>query len=108
MQISQTFWWFGNHDRFQPFFRYNVKQTLKTDIVAYDEKVILTNGWPLGCVCPNKLVVGKKYLVLTHSKLSRQTLRISTKTVFLGKVKRFKKRIHVRFTGLKWLHLLNL
>uniref|UniRef100_A0A5K3EX33 FZ domain-containing protein n=1 Tax=Mesocestoides corti TaxID=53468 RepID=A0A5K3EX33_MESCO len=90
IRISQTFWWFGKFHRFQPFFRFTVKRTLKTDILEYDDKVILTNSWPSSCVCPNKLVVGKKYLLLTHSRISRQTLRISNKTVFLENPKRYE------------------
>ncbi|KAL5109797.1 hypothetical protein TcWFU_001265 [Taenia crassiceps] len=93
MRISQTFWWFGKFDRFQSFFRFNVKRTLKSDIVEYNEKIILTNAWPSTCPCPDKLVVGKKYLLLTHSRISRQTLRISTESVFLEKPKKYTRLI---------------
>ncbi|VDM17055.1 unnamed protein product [Hydatigera taeniaeformis] len=93
MRISQTFWWFGKSDRFQSFFRFNVKRTLKSDIVEYNDKIILTNAWPSTCACPNKLVVGKKYLLLTHSRISRQSLRISTESVFLEKPKKYMRLI---------------
>ncbi|CDS42664.1 conserved hypothetical protein [Echinococcus multilocularis] len=89
MQISQTFWWFGKFNRFQPFFRFNVKRTLKSDIVEYNDKIILTNAWPGTCACPGKLVVGKMYLLLTQSLVSRQILRISTESVFLEKPKKY-------------------
>ncbi|VDK36168.1 unnamed protein product [Taenia asiatica] len=96
MRISQTFWWFGKFDRFQSFFRFNVKRTLKSDIVEYNDKIILTNAWPSTCACPDKLLVGKKYLLLTHSRMSRQTLRISTESVFLEKPKKYTRLILVR------------
>ncbi|KAM3179688.1 hypothetical protein ACTXT7_000129 [Hymenolepis weldensis] len=93
MRVSQTFWWFGKFDRFQPFFRFNVKLTLKSDIMEYNDKIILTNTWPSTCVCPDKLVVGKRYLLLTHSNVSRQTLRITTESVFLEKPKKYTRLI---------------
>uniref|UniRef100_A0A0X3NWY8 FZ domain-containing protein n=1 Tax=Schistocephalus solidus TaxID=70667 RepID=A0A0X3NWY8_SCHSO len=70
-----------------------VKRTLKTDIQPYDEKVILTYAWPTDCVCPNQLTVGKRYLLLTHSKITRQSFTISTRSVFLNRVKRYTKRL---------------
>ncbi|BHF64963.1 hypothetical protein SprV_0200797200 [Sparganum proliferum] len=93
IRVTQTFWWFGVNNNFQPFIRFQVKRTLKTDIQPYDEKVILTYAWPTDCVCPNELTVGKRYLLLTHSKISRQSLTISTKSVFLNRVKRYTKRL---------------
>ncbi|VUZ40859.1 unnamed protein product, partial [Hymenolepis diminuta] len=45
------------------------------------------------CVCPDKLVVGKRYLLLTHSNVSRQTLRITTESVFLEKPKKYTRLI---------------
>lgn len=95
IRVTQTFWWFGKNNRFQPFLRFHVRRTLKTDIHPYDEKIILTNAWPISCACSNQMAVGKRYLMLTHSRVSRQTLKISTETVFLERAKRYTKRLLV-------------
>ncbi|CAH8532295.1 unnamed protein product [Heterobilharzia americana] len=84
IRISGTLWWFGKNDRFQPLFRFHVLKTFDSDIHPYDEKMILTYSWPLQCICIDEIIVGKKYLMLTHSFKSRQTLHISKNTVFLS------------------------
>ncbi|CAL8089362.1 unnamed protein product [Calicophoron daubneyi] len=93
IRVAQTLWWFGKGDRYQPFFRFHVLETLESDIHPYDDKMILTYSWPERCICPEEITVDKKYLMLTHSFKSRQTLNISSSTVFLSRVKRYTKRL---------------
>ncbi|KER33533.1 hypothetical protein T265_00643 [Opisthorchis viverrini] len=93
IRISQTLWWFGENDLFQPFFRFHVLETLESDIHPYDDKMILTYSWPIRCVCPDELTVNKRYLMLTHSYKARQTLNITANTVFLSRIKRYTKRL---------------
>ncbi|VDP76146.1 unnamed protein product [Echinostoma caproni] len=96
IRIAQTLWWFGPNNRFQPFFRFHVTETLESDIHPYDDKMILTYSWPSRCICPNEITADKSYLMLTHSVKSRQTLNITAATVFLSRVKRYTRRLSVR------------
>ncbi|CAH8845727.1 unnamed protein product [Trichobilharzia szidati] len=93
IRISGTLWWFGKNDHYQPLFRFHVLKTFDSDIHPYDENMILTYSWPLKCICMDEIIVGKKYLMLTHSFQSRQTLHITPKTVFLSRVRRYTKRL---------------
>ncbi|THD22279.1 hypothetical protein D915_007024 [Fasciola hepatica] len=93
IRIAQTLWWFGPNNRFQPFFRFHVTETLESDIHPYDDKMILTYSWPSRCICPNEITAEKYYLMLTHSVKSRQTLNITSSTVFLSRVKRYTRRL---------------
>ncbi|CAH8493931.1 unnamed protein product [Schistosoma turkestanicum] len=93
IRISGTLWWFGKNDRFQPLFRFHVLKTFDSDIHPYDEKMILTYSWPLQCICIDEIIVGKKYLMLTHSFKARQTLHITKDTVFLSRVRRYTRKL---------------
>uniref|UniRef100_A0A5K4FC23 NTR domain-containing protein n=1 Tax=Schistosoma mansoni TaxID=6183 RepID=A0A5K4FC23_SCHMA len=93
IRISGTLWWFGKNDRFQPLFRFHILKTYDSDIHPYDEKMILTYSWPLQCICIDEIIVGKKYLMLTHSFKSRQTLHITKDTVFLSRVRRYTRKL---------------
>ncbi|KAK4471148.1 hypothetical protein MN116_005543 [Schistosoma mekongi] len=93
IRISGTLWWFGKNDRYQPLFRFHVLKTFDSDIHPYDEKMILTYSWPLQCICIDEIIVGKKYLMLTHSFKARQTLHITKNTVFLSRVRRYTRKL---------------
>ncbi|KAH8875002.1 hypothetical protein EWB00_005567 [Schistosoma japonicum] len=93
IRISGTLWWFGKTDRYQPLFRFHVLKTFDSDIHPYDEKMILTYSWPLQCICMDEIIVGKKYLMLTHSFKARQTLHITKNTVFLSRVRRYTRKL---------------
>ncbi|CAH8511824.1 unnamed protein product [Schistosoma mattheei] len=93
IRISGTLWWFGKNDHYQPLFRFHILKTFDSDIHPYDEKMILTYSWPLKCICIDEIIIGKKYLMLTHSFKSRQTLHITKNTVFLSRVRRYTRKL---------------
>ncbi|CAH8519799.1 unnamed protein product [Schistosoma intercalatum] len=93
IRISGTLWWFGKNDHYQPLFRFHILKTFDSDIHPYDEKMILTYSWPLQCICIDEIIIGKKYLMLTHSFKSRQTLHITKNTVFLSRVRRYTRKL---------------
>ncbi|KAF8572378.1 hypothetical protein P879_02351 [Paragonimus westermani] len=96
IKIAQMVWQFREHDDFQPYFRFYVLNTLLSNIQPYDDKVMLTHALPTRCACPNEMMVGKTYLMLTHSNKGRHTLNVTRRTVFLSNYKKFAEDLERR------------
>ncbi|KAL3321235.1 hypothetical protein Ciccas_000069 [Cichlidogyrus casuarinus] len=99
VKIVQTLWSFGEDGYYQPVFRFSVLDTLKSDIQTYDPKKIVSMSWPIKCSCPNNLVVGKMYLMLTHSVAATHRFTISDKTVFLSRYRIYMNQFKVGATN---------